>query len=120
MTSPDLELSIVLHPYAEKRHRPTRRRWSHFAGEVSELVTIVGEAMKDSSKVQPGKFPNTHLVFVSPANFHARGEIMPGGLYKPPANVAYVVVWGAQALAAENDPLASKCTHAIVSLKAGV
>lgn len=113
----DSGLNIQLHPWAARRHKEDAHR-SHFDGEAAELAAIVAEAMQDQNKVLPGKFPHTHVVVVKPDRFCAPGERHISGVFKVPARQAHVIVWSAQALAAERDPMAGKCTHAIVSIRA--
>lgn len=115
-------LNLVLHPVARKRHTYDRARFSHFDGKDEELLELVKEAFQ-SGQARPGKFPGTFIVQPPPpetVRFYAPGEGHVSGPVKPQANHVSVVVWTAPALLADGDKLATKCTHAIVSIRAAV
>lgn len=111
-------LQVKFHPWARRRHNE-HAKFSHYDGSEDELSDVVTAAMQDKSNVSPGSFPNTFVVMVKPDKFFAPGERhLTGTPLKPQASEARVVVWSAQALAAENDRFATQCQFAIVSLRA--
>lgn len=113
-------LKLVVHPVVRKRHTYERARFSHFDGRDEELLELVKEAFQ-SGQARPGKFPGTFIVQPPQvARFYAPGEGHVSGPVKPQANHVSVVVWTAPALLADGDKLATKCTHAIVSIRAAV
>lgn len=113
-------IKLVFHPVARKRHTWDKARFSNFDGPEDELVALVETALR-SGQVRPGKLPDTFVVQPPmPQRFYAPGESHLSGTTKPQANRVSVVVWAAPALLADRDKLATKCTHAIVSIRAAL
>ena len=114
---PDIS-GIKIHPFVTRKYTSTSKKHPHFEGGEADLAQVVIEALKDEGNVEPGRFPDTYVLSVNPDRFCTPAIHTAADFVKPAARVAKVVVWQSAALERSGDPLASKCSLAIVKLAA--